>query len=157
MSRKTRAVNKEEYSLIINCIQTGFNMEDGTVVKANPRIAMALQCEALLGLRISDILCLKLDQFLQEGTNYFIEVQEQKTGKTKRCFVPLNCIVLSADMLTSGVSESTRNCLISLPEVYSVIWVRCANTCILCRYPRIASASITLLIFIRGLVVILSW
>ena len=89
MSKKTRALNKEEYRLIIDCIKKGFDMPAGTAVKANPRIAMALQCEALLGLRISDILCLKLDQFLQEGTNYFIEVQEQKTGKTKRCFVPL--------------------------------------------------------------------
>lgn len=89
MSIKTRALNKEEYRLIIDCIRTGFKMDRGTVVKANPRIAMALQCEALLGLRISDILRLRLDQFLQEGRNYFIEVREQKTGKTKRCFVPL--------------------------------------------------------------------
>lgn len=89
MSKKTRAVNKDEYRLIIDCIRTGFKTPEGTVVKANPRIAMALQCEALLGLRISDILRLRLDQFLLEGRNYFIEVQEQKTGKTKRCFVHL--------------------------------------------------------------------
>ena len=64
MSKKTRAVNKDEYRLIIDCIRTGFKTPEGTVVKANPRIAMALQCEALLGLRISDILRLRLDQFL---------------------------------------------------------------------------------------------
>lgn len=86
---RTRALDKNEYRLIIDCIKTGFKIDEGTVVKANPRIAMALQCEALLGLRISDILRLRLDQFLQEGRNYFIEVQEKKTGKTKRCFVPL--------------------------------------------------------------------
>lgn len=86
---RTRALDKNEYRLIIDCIKTGFKMDEGTVVKANPRIAMALQCEALLGLRISDILRLRLDQFLQEGRNYFIEIKEKKTGKTKRCFVPL--------------------------------------------------------------------
>lgn len=89
MSKKTRALNKDEYRLIIDCIKKGFDMPEGTVVKANPRIAMALQCEALLGLRISDILRLRLDQFIADGSNYFVEVKEQKTGKTKKCFVPL--------------------------------------------------------------------
>lgn len=89
MSKKTRALNKEEYRLIIDCIKKGFDMPGGTAVKANPRIAMALQCEALLGLRISDILRLRLDQFIADGSNYFVEVKEQKTGKTKKCFVPL--------------------------------------------------------------------
>lgn len=46
MSKKTRALNKEEYRLIIDCIKKGFDMPGGTAVKANPRIAMALQCEA---------------------------------------------------------------------------------------------------------------
>lgn len=89
MSKKIRALNKEEYRLIIDCIKKGFDMPEGTAVKANPRIAMALQCEALLGLRISDILRLRLDQFIADGSNYFVEVKEQKTGKTKKCFVPL--------------------------------------------------------------------
>ena len=84
MSKKTRALNKEEYRLIIDCIKKGFDMPEDTAVKANPRIAMALQCEALLGLRISDILRLRLDQFIADGSNYFVEVKEQKTGKTKK-------------------------------------------------------------------------
>lgn len=125
MSKKTRALNKEEYRLIIDCIKKGFDMPAGTAVKANPRIAMALQCEALLGLRISDILRLRLDQFIADGSNYFVEVKEQKTGKTKKCFVPLECTVPSVNMQMSGVSDCINRCLILPPEAYSGIWVRC--------------------------------
>ena len=33
MSKKTRALNKEEYRLIIDCIKKGFDMPGGTAVR----------------------------------------------------------------------------------------------------------------------------
>ena len=49
MSKKTRALNKEEYRLIIDCIKKGFDMPVGTAVKANPRIAMATTMRSVTG------------------------------------------------------------------------------------------------------------
>lgn len=117
---RTRALDKNEYRLIIDCIKTGFKIDEGTVVKANPRIAMALQCEALLGLRISDILRLRLDQFLQEGT---ISSRYKRKRQVRPSVVsyPWSCTVQSVNMQMNGVLESIRSYLILQPEVYSAI------------------------------------
>ena len=50
MNKKTVALTTEQYKEIITTMQSGFSG-----FRPNPRIAMALQLEANLGLRISDI------------------------------------------------------------------------------------------------------
>jgi len=56
--------------------------------RSNIRIAAALVIEANLGLRISDILNLKLNDIVKDGDRYRLDITEQKTGK-KRTFTVL--------------------------------------------------------------------
>ena len=54
-NKRTRALTVEEYNQIIDTMRTGF-----AGCRPNDRIATALIIEANLGIRISDILKLKL-------------------------------------------------------------------------------------------------
>ena len=57
--------------------------------RPNERIATALMLEANLGIRISDILKLRLVDIVRDGDRYHLEIVEQKTGKRKIFTVPL--------------------------------------------------------------------
>ncbi len=79
----TVALTREQYTEIIETIQTG-----GNGFRANPRIAAALQLEANLGLRIGDILQLRLVDILRDGNRYRLNITEEKTGKKRSFTVP---------------------------------------------------------------------
>ena len=65
-------------------------MKEGfTGARPNNRIATALMLEANLGLRISDILKLRLDDIVKDGDRYRLSIVEQKTGKARTFTVPL--------------------------------------------------------------------
>ena len=55
----------------------------------NERIATALVLEGNLGLRISDILRLRLCDIVRDGDRYRLAIVEQKTGKERVFTVPL--------------------------------------------------------------------
>ena len=55
----------------------------------NERIATALVLEGNLGLRISDILRLRLADIVRDGDRYRLAIVEQKTGKERAFTVPL--------------------------------------------------------------------
>jgi integrase len=55
----------------------------------NERIATALLVEGNLGLRISDILRLRLCDIVRDGNRYRLAIVEQKTGKERVFTVPL--------------------------------------------------------------------
>jgi len=55
----------------------------------NERVATALVLEGNLGLRISDILKLRLCDIVRDGDRYRLEITEQKTGKRRIFTVPL--------------------------------------------------------------------
>ena len=57
--------------------------------RPNERIATALILEGNLGLRISDVLKLRLCDIVRDGDRYRLEVVEQKTGKHRIFTVPL--------------------------------------------------------------------
>ena len=57
--------------------------------RPNNRIATALVLEGNLGLRISDILKLRLSDIVLDGGRYRLDVVEQKTGKHRQFTVPL--------------------------------------------------------------------
>lgn len=84
MNKKTRALTTEQYKDIINTIRTGFAGS-----RPNERIATILVLEGNLGLRISDILKLRLCDIVRDGDRYRLEVVEQKTGKHRTFTVPL--------------------------------------------------------------------
>jgi integrase len=83
LNKKTLALTTEQYHEIINTLRAGFS-----VCRPNNRIATALVIEANLGLRISDILKLKLNNIVKDGERYRLDITEQKTGK-KRTFTVL--------------------------------------------------------------------
>lgn len=62
----TRPIEIDEYKKIMELLHTGFTYSENGVEKRfrkNPKVALALMLEANLGLRISDILRLKIGNF----------------------------------------------------------------------------------------------
>lgn len=79
----TVALTTEQYKEIITTMKAGFSG-----ARPNDRIATALVLEANLGLRIGDIIKLRLCDIIRDGDRYRLDITEQKTGK-KRTFTVL--------------------------------------------------------------------
>lgn len=84
MNKKTVALTTEQYREIIQTMRRGFSG-----VRPNNRIATALMLEANLGLRIGDILRLRLSDIVRDGDRYRLSIIEKKTGKARTFTVPL--------------------------------------------------------------------
>lgn len=84
---KTRALDTKEYKLIIETIQQGFT-HGGVEYQPNSRIATILVLEANLGLRIGDILSLRLNDVIKDGERYRLNIKEQKTHKQRNFTIP---------------------------------------------------------------------
>ena len=93
MNKKTIALTEEQYKNIISTMRTGFVCSDGHVVKPNKKIATALTLEANLGLRISDILQLRLSAIIRDGDRYRLNIVEQKTKKKREFTVPTDIYI----------------------------------------------------------------
>ena len=93
MNKKTIALTEEQYGKIIKIIRSGFICKDGHMVKPNNRIATALSLEANLGLRISDILQLRLSVIVRDGDRYRLDIVEQKTKKKREFTVPTDIYI----------------------------------------------------------------
>lgn len=89
MNKKTVALEEEQYKNIINTIRKGFVSVDGHMVKPNNRIATVLVLEANLGIRISDILQLRLSDIIRDGDRYRLDIIEKKTRKKREFTVPI--------------------------------------------------------------------
>ena len=83
-NKSTVALTNEQYTNIISTMQTG-----GVGFRKNNRIATCLVLEANLGLRIEDILALKLSDIVSDGGRYRLDIVEKKTGKKRNFTVPL--------------------------------------------------------------------
>ena len=84
MNRKTKALTTEQYKEIIQAMRDGFSG-----CRPNERIATALVLEGNLGLRISDILKLRLCDIVRDGDRYRLEIVEKKTSKRRIFTVPM--------------------------------------------------------------------
>ena len=81
--KTTVALTDEQYETII------YEMEKGSsFFRPNERIATALILEANLGIRIEDILTLRLCDIVSDGGKYRLHITEKKTSKTRRFTVP---------------------------------------------------------------------
>jgi len=78
MNKKTLTLTVEQYHDIIDTMKTGFSG-----CRPNKDMAMALIVEANIGLRISDILKLKLSDIVKDGDRYRLNIREQKTKKER--------------------------------------------------------------------------
>ena len=93
LNKKTIALTEEQYKEIISTMRNGFVCSDGHVVKPNKKIATALSLEANLGLRISDILQLRLSDIIRDGDRYRLDIVEQKTKKKREFTVPTDIYI----------------------------------------------------------------
>ena len=84
MNKKTKALTTEQYKEIIQTMKEGF-----CGCRPNERVATALVLEGNLGLRVSDIVKLRLCDIVLDGDRYRLEIVEQKTGKSRVFTVPL--------------------------------------------------------------------
>jgi integrase len=78
MNKKTLTLTVEQYHDIIDTMKTGFSG-----CRPNKDMATALVVEANMGLRISDILKLKLSNIVKDGDRYRLNIKEQKTKKER--------------------------------------------------------------------------
>ena len=84
MNKRTNALTTAQYKEIITTMKAG-----GAGFRGNERIATALVLEGNLGLRISDIVRLRLSDIVNDGGRYRLSIVEQKTGKARVFTVPL--------------------------------------------------------------------
>ena len=84
MNKKTKALTTAQYKEIIQTMREGF-----CGCRPNDRVATALVLEGNLGLRISDIIKLRPCDIVKDGDRFRLEVEEQKTGKSRVFTVPL--------------------------------------------------------------------
>lgn len=87
-NKKTIALTTEQYKLIIETLRSNFSYNDKQF-RANNRIATALVIQANLGLRIGDVLQLKLNDIIKDGNRYRLEIIEDKTEKSRTFTVPI--------------------------------------------------------------------
>lgn len=108
-NKKTRAVNKEEFEMIISKIREGFSLPSGEHFKPNKRIATALTLQANLGLRIGDVVKLRLSDIIYENGRYHLDIVEQKTGKLRTFTVPTEVyIYLQNYAIDRGIKPNQR-------------------------------------------------
>ena len=84
MNKKTKALTTEQYHEIIQALKEGV-----CGCRPNERVATILVLEGNLGLRISDILKLRLSDIVRDGDRYRLCIIEKKTGKHREFTVPL--------------------------------------------------------------------
>jgi integrase len=92
MNKKTLALTDNTFTLIISTMREGFFYSvDGIKkeFKPNNRVATALILEANLGLRIGDVLNLKLSDIVRDGNRYRLDIIEQKTSKKREFTIPI--------------------------------------------------------------------
>ena len=123
---KTRAVSKEEFELIIKTISTGFVLPDGRRVKPNERVATILTLQANLGLRVGDVVKLRLSDIVLENGRYHLDITEQKTQKTRNFTVPAEVyIYIQNYAIKRGLKPKQRLFDISVRTVQNQLQLTC--------------------------------
>ena len=83
-NKLTVALTRDQYEHLIELMHRG-----SCEFRPNDRIAAALVLEANLGLRIEDILQLRMSDIVRDGERYRLNLIEQKTQKKRTFTVPL--------------------------------------------------------------------
>ena len=77
------ALTDTQYRNIIQTLLHGFGDS-----RPNPRVAAILTAEANLGMRVGDILRLRMCDIVKDGNRYRLNMVEEKTGKSRKFTVP---------------------------------------------------------------------
>ena len=108
INKKCVALSQEEYQRSIELLRNGF-MLSGVLVKPNERIATIEVLQATLGLRLGDILKLKLSSFIRDGDRYRLDIREEKTGKIRNFTVPNEVYSFVQDYcIEGGISKDAK-------------------------------------------------
>jgi len=109
-NKRTRAIDREELNLIIDTIKKGFVTTSGTRVRPNIRIACALIFQANVGLRIGDIVRMRLSDIIYENGRYhFNGFIEEKTKKRRNFIIPMEVYTfLQSYALENGIKTQSR-------------------------------------------------
>ena len=83
----TKTLTNEQFTEILETVKSGY-FHNGKNHKPNERLAVILTLQANLGMRIGDILHLRLSNIVKDGTHYRLDVTEEKTGKKRAYIVP---------------------------------------------------------------------
>lgn len=128
MNKKTVSLTDSQYRKIIETIRSGFVCEDGHVVKPNKRIAMLLSLEANLGLRISDVLRLRLSAIIHDGDRYRLDITEKKTKKKREFTVPIEVYsYIQNYVLENGINPAAKLFDISERTVQNHLQLVCGH------------------------------
>ena len=77
------ALTNEQYQTIIRSMNDGLGS-----LRPNPRVSAVLTAEANLGMRVGDILRMRLCDIIKDGGRYRLNIREEKTGKKRTFTVP---------------------------------------------------------------------
>lgn len=125
-NKRTRAIDKNEFELIITTIKQGFATNTGQRIRPNSRVTAALCCEANLGLRIGDIVKLKLSDIVFEGGRYHLDITEEKTNKKRTFTVPSEVYTyLQSYALENGIKPKARLFNLTVRAVQSHLKLTC--------------------------------
>lgn len=133
MNKKTLALTKEQYKEIIETIRNGF-----LSCRPNNKIATALILEANLGIRISDIVKLKLSDIVNDGGRYRLDIFEKKTEKRRTFTVPLEIYNYLKQYCIDNEIKSND---IIIPLTERAIQKHLKNVCDYLEYDRISTHS----------------
>lgn len=115
--KKCVAFIQEEYQRSIELLRNGF-MFEGSLVKPNERIATIEVLQATLGLRLGDVLRLKLSSFIRDGDRWRLDIKEQKTGKIRNFTVPVDIYSFIQEYaLSQGINKDVKLFNISAQQV----------------------------------------
>lgn len=101
MNKRCTALTDEEYERVINLLRSGF-IYDGHIIRPNERIATIVVLETTLGLRLGDVLKLRLSSFVKDNNNWRLDIVEQKTGKKRTFTVPVEVYSFIQDYAISS-------------------------------------------------------
>lgn len=108
MNKRCVALTQEQYTGSIELMRNGF-MLSGVLVKPNERIAAVEVVQASLGLRLGDVLELKMSSFIKDGARWRLDIVEQKTGKVRQFTVPVEVYSFIQDYaMNRGISRGAR-------------------------------------------------
>ncbi len=73
MNKKCVALTNEEYERVIDLLRNGFVYKDH-MIRPNERIATIAILETTLGLRLGDVLKLRLSSFVRDGGSWKLDI-----------------------------------------------------------------------------------
>lgn len=114
---KTKAITKEQYINIIETIKKGF-----LKTRANNQVATALVLEANLGIRIGDLLNLKLNSIVKDGGRYRLDIVEEKTNKKREFTVPIQIYnYIQQYCIDNKIASNEKIFKISTRQIQSIL------------------------------------